>query len=291
VYPAAETLIQFPDVGHSEDVSCGRRKGEDMQRSLWSAASGMTAQQMNIDVLSNNLSNVNTMGFKKSRAFFEDLMYQELKAAGSYSAAGLSHPTGIQVGLGTKVGAVEKVHTQGSLQTTEVQTDLAIQGAGYFQFTLPNGDIGYTRSGSLKIDANGNLTNENGYLLEPAVTIPDNTSSIAIGEDGTISVTINGENEPQEVGQIELAAFINPSGLKSLGKNFYTPTGASGEPVTGTPGEGNLGTVEQGTLEMSNVSVVEDMVNMITAQRAYEVNSKAIQTSDEMLQILNNLKR
>ncbi|WP_303850615.1 flagellar basal-body rod protein FlgG [Seleniivibrio woodruffii] len=262
-----------------------------MQRSLWSAASGMTAQQMNIDVLSNNLSNVNTAGFKKSRAFFQDLMYQELKAAGTYSAAGLSHPTGIEIGLGTKISAVEKVHSQGSLQTTSVETDVAIQGKGYFQFTMPNGDIGYTRSGSLKIDANGNLTNENGYLLEPAVTIPDNTSSISIGEDGTISVSISGENEPQEVGQIELANFINPSGLKSIGRNFYMPTGASGEAVTGAPGETNFGTVEQGTLEMSNVSVVEDMVNMITAQRAYEINSKAIQTSDDMLQILNSLKR
>lgn len=251
----------------------------------------MTAQQMNIDVLSNNLSNVNTVGFKKSRAFFEDLFYQELKAAGTYSAAGMSHPTGIQVGLGTKVSAVEKVHTQGSLQTTSVETDIAIEGKGYLQFTLPNGDVGYTRSGSLKIDANGNLTNENGYLLEPAVTIPDNTSSISIGEDGIISVTLSGETEPQEVGQIELAEFINPSGLRSIGKNFYMPSGASGEPVTGTPGESNFGTVEQGTLEMSNVSVVEDMVNMITAQRAYEINSKAIQTSDDMLQILNNLKR
>jgi flagellar basal-body rod protein FlgG len=156
---------------------------------------------------------------------------------------------------------------------------------------MPNGDIGYTRSGSLKIDANGNLTNENGYLLEPAVTIPDNTYSISIGEDGTISVSITGENEPQEVGQIELANFINPSGLKSIGRNFFMPTGASGEAVTGVPGESNFGSVEQGTLEMSNVSVVEDMVNMITAQRAYEINSKAIQTSDDMLQILNSLKR
>lgn len=262
-----------------------------MQRSLWSAASGMTAQQTKIDTLSNNLANVNTIGFKKSRVFFEDLIYQELKAAGTYTAAGTSNPTGIEIGLGTKVSAIEKVHTQGSLQSTDVQTDIAIEGDGYLQFTLPNGDIGYTRAGSLKIDANGNLTNENGYLLEPTVTIPDNTTSISIGEDGIISVTLSGQTDPQEVGQIELATFINPAGLRSIGKNFYLPTGASGEPVTGTPGENSFGRIEQGTLEMSNVSVVEDMVDMITAQRAYEVNSKAIQTSDEMLQLLNNLKR
>lgn len=262
-----------------------------MQRSLWSAASGMTAQQTNIDVISNNLANVNTTGFKKSRASFEDLMYQEVRAAGTYSATGTSSPTGVEIGLGTKVSAVDKVHTQGSLQSTSINTDIAIEGDGYLQFTLPSGSIAYTRDGSLKIDANGNLTNDKGYLLEPAVTIPDNTTALSIGEDGTISVTLAGETTPQEVGHIELANFINPSGLQSTGGNFYLATGASGEAVTGTPGETNFGKIEQGTLEMSNVSVVEDMVNMITAQRAYEINSKAIQTSDDMLQILNNLKR
>lgn len=262
-----------------------------MFRALWTAASGMTAQQTNIDTISNNLANVNNIGFKKSRTFFQDLIYQEIKPAGAISAAGLTHPTGIQVGLGTKVSAIEKVHSQGSFQNTDVDLDIAIEGDGYFQFQLPNGDIGYTRAGSLKIDVNGNLTNENGYLLDPAVTIPDNTTSIAFGEDGTISVVTPDQDEAQEVGQIELVRFINPAGLKSIGKNFYLPTGASGEPVAGTPGEENFGTIAQGVLEMSNVSVVEDMVNMITAQRAYEINSKAIQTADDMLQVVNSLKR
>lgn len=262
-----------------------------MFRTLWTAASGMKAQQTNIDTISNNLANVNTIGFKKSRTFFQDLMYQEIKPAGSMSAAGLTHPTGIEVGLGTKVDAIEKVHTQGSFQNTDVDLDVAIEGDGYFQFTLPNGQIGYTRAGSLKIDQNGNLVNENGYLLEPAVTIPDNATSISFGSDGTISVSTPDQTEAQEVGQLELAKFINPAGLKAIGKNFYLPTGASGDPVTGNPGSDNFGTVSQGVLEMSNVSVVEDMVNMITAQRAYEINSKAIQTADDMLQVVNNLKR
>lgn len=262
-----------------------------MMRTLWTAASGMTAQQTNIDNISNNLANVNNIGFKKGRTFFQDLIYQEIKPAGAISAAGLTHPTGIQVGLGTKVSAIEKVHTQGSLQSTDVDLDIAIEGDGYFQFQLPNGDIGYTRGGSLKIDSNGNLVNDSGYLLEPAVTVPDDTISIAFGEDGTISVTLPNTAEAQEIGQLELARFINPSGLKSIGHNFFTPTGASGEPVTGTPGEENFGVVQQGVLEMSNVSLVEDMVNMITAQRAYEINSKAIQTADDMLQVVNGLKR
>lgn len=251
----------------------------------------MTAQQTNIDNISNNLANVNTIGFKKSRTFFQDLMYQEIKPAGSSSAAGISHPTGIDIGLGTKVDAIEKVHTQGSFQNTGVDLDVAIQGDGYFQFTLPNGQIGYTRAGSLKIDSNGNLVNENGYLLEPAVTVPDNATAISFGSDGTISVTTPDQKDAQEVGQLELAKFINPAGLKAIGKNFYIPTGASGDPVTGNPGSDNFGTVEQDTLEMSNVNVVEEMVNMITAQRAYEINSKAIQTADDMLQVVNSLKR
>lgn len=262
-----------------------------MFRTLWTAASGMNAQQTNIDTISNNLANVNTIGFKKSRTFFQDLMYQEIKPAGSMSAAGITHPTGIDIGLGTKVDAIEKVHTQGSFQNTDVDLDVGIEGDGYFQFTLPNGQIGYTRAGSLKIDQNGNLVNENGYLLEPAVTIPDNSTSISFGSDGTISVTTPDQTGVQEVGQLELAKFINPAGLKAIGKNFYIPSGSSGDPVTGNPGSDNFGTVSQGVLEMSNVSVVEDMVNMITAQRAYEINSKAIQTADDMLQVVNSLKR
>lgn len=251
----------------------------------------MTAQQINIDTISNNLANVNDIGFKKSRAHFEDLMYQELKPAGAISAAGLTHPTGIQVGLGTKVSAIQKVHTQGSFQYTGVSTDIAIEGDGYLQVQLPNGDTAYTRAGSLNMDSDGNLVTEDGYYLEPNITVPDDATDISFGEDGTVSVTLPGTQESQEIGQVELARFINPAGLKSIGKNLYTATGSSGDAVTGTPGEDGFGTITQNVLEMSNVSVVEEMVNLITGQRAYEINSKAVQTGDEMLQIVNNLKR
>jgi len=251
----------------------------------------MTAQQTNIDTIANNLANVNNVGFKKSRVHFEDLIYQELKPAGAISAAGLTHPTGIQIGLGTKVSSVEKVHTQGNFQYTGVNLDVAIEGDGYFQFQLPNGDIAYTRAGSLKVDSNGNLVSPNGYLLEPNITVPEDATELSFGEDGTVSVILPGETTSQEIGQIEIARFINPSGLRSIGKNLFMPSGASGDAVTGVPGEDSFGTIAQNILEMSNVSVVEEMVNMITGQRAYEINSKAVQTGDEMLQIVNNLKR
>lgn len=262
-----------------------------MFRTLWTAATGMTTQQTNIDTISNNLANVNNVGFKKSRAHFEDLIYQELKPAGAISAAGMTHPTGIQVGLGSKVSAIEKVHTQGGFQYTGVNLDIAIEGDGYLQFTMPDGEIAYTRNGSLKTDANGALVNANGYLLEPAITIPEDAKEIAFGEDGTVSVTLPGEEEAQEIGQLEISRFINPAGLQAIGGNMFLPSGSSGEPVAGTPSEDGFGSIAQNILEMSNVSVVDEMVNMITGQRAYEINSKAVQTGDEMLQIVNNLKR
>ncbi|BAI81599.1 flagellar basal-body rod protein FlgG [Deferribacter desulfuricans SSM1] len=262
-----------------------------MLRTLWTAASGMTTQQINIDNISNNLANVNTAGFKKSRVNFEDLLYQELKPAGGVTAAGINHPTGIQIGLGSKVVSTEKIFSQGNFQQTGNPLDIAIEGDGFFQVTLPDGTIGYTRNGSFKVDADGNLVTAEGYLLEPNIAIPDNALEIIVGEDGTLSVTLPGEAEPTELGQIELAKFINPSGLRSIGKNIYLQTAASGEPTTGIPGEDGFGTLAQGILEMSNVNVVEEMVNLITGQRAYEINSKAIQTGDEMLQIVNNLKR
>lgn len=262
-----------------------------MLRTLWTAASGMTTQQINIDNISNNLANVNTAGFKKSRVNFEDLLYQELKPAGGVTAAGINHPTGIQIGLGSKVVSTEKIFSQGNFQQTGNPLDIAIEGDGFFQVTLPDGTIGYTRNGSFKVDADGNLVTAEGYLLEPNIAIPDNALEIIVGEDGTVSVTLPGEAEPTELGQIELAKFINPSGLRSIGKNIYLQTAASGEPTTGIPGEDGFGTLAQGILEMSNVNVVEEMVNLITGQRAYEINSKAIQTGDEMLQIVNNLKR
>lgn len=261
-----------------------------MLRALWTAASGMTTQQTNIDNIANNLANVNTAGFKKTRLNFEDLLYQEIRPAGAATAAGVSHPTGIQIGLGSMVVAAEKIFSQGNFQQTGNPLDLTVEGDGFFQITLPNGSIGYTRSGSFKLDSNGNIVTPEGYLLEPAISVPENALEIVVGSDGTVSVTLPGEQQPSEVGNIQTARFINPAGLKTIGKNIFIPTGASGEATTGTPGEDGLGTVAQGILEMSNVNVVEEMVNMITGQRAYEINAKAIQTGDQMLQIVNNLK-
>lgn len=261
-----------------------------MLRALWTAASGMTTQQTNIDNIANNLANVNTAGFKKTRLNFEDLLYQEIRPAGAATAAGISHPTGIQIGLGSMVVAAEKIFSQGNFQQTGNPLDLTVEGDGFFQVTLPDGSIGYTRSGSFKLDGNGNVVTPEGYLLEPAISVPENALEIVVGSDGTVSVTLPGEQQPSEVGNIEVARFINPAGLKTIGRNIFIPTGASGEATTGTPGEDGLGTVAQGILEMSNVNVVEEMVNMITGQRAYEINAKAIQTGDQMLQIVNNLK-
>jgi len=261
-----------------------------MLRALWTAASGMTTQQINIDNIANNLANVNNAGFKKSRVNFQDLLYQELRPAGAVTATGISHPTGIQIGLGSNVVATEKIFSQGNFQETGNMLDIAIEGDGFFQVTLPDGNIGYTRAGSFKINSDGDIVTPEGYLLEPTINIPENATSISIGTDGTVSVTLPGEAEVSEVGNIELARFINPSGLKSIGNNIYLQTGASGEPTTGVPGEDGMGSIAQGVLEMSNVNVVEEMVNMITGQRAYEINSKAIQTGDQMLQIVNNLK-
>ncbi|MBZ4643714.1 MAG: flagellar basal-body rod protein FlgG [Deferribacteres bacterium] len=261
-----------------------------MLRALWTAASGMTTQQINIDNIANNLANVNNAGFKKSRVNFQDLLYQEMRPAGAVTATGISHPTGIQIGLGSNVVATEKIFTQGNFQQTGNMLDIAIEGDGFFQVTLPDGNIGYTRSGSFKLNSDGDIVTPEGYLLEPAINIPENATSITIGTDGTVSVTLPGEAEAAEVGNIELARFINPAGLKAIGNNLFVQTGASGEAVTGVPGEDGIGTIAQGVLEMSNVNVVEEMVNMITGQRAYEINSKAIQTGDQMLQIVNNLK-
>lgn len=262
-----------------------------MLRSLWTASSGMKSQQVNIDSISHNLANVNTVSFKKGRVNFQDLMYQEFRAAGAPTATGIEHPTGIQIGLGTKVVSTEKIFTQGSFEQTGNQFDVAIEGDGFFQVTIPTGETAYTRDGGFKVDADGNLTTTEGYLIEPTITIPDNATEFIVGSDGTVAVSIPGETEVTEVGNLETVRFINPAGLKYIGKNSYLETGASGGPNVGTPGEDGLGTLVQGIREMSNVNVVDEMVNMISAQRAYEVNSKAIQTSDEMLQVANGLKR
>jgi flagellar basal-body rod protein FlgG len=262
-----------------------------MLRTLSIAASGMQAQALNIDVISNNLANVNSTGFKRSRADFQDLLYQTLKPPGSSSAAGSETPTGIQLGHGTRLAAVQKLFLQGDYQHTKNELDMAIEGDGFFQVLQPNGAVAYTRAGAFKLNSSGQVVTSDGFLLEPNLTIPSDTTSVTIGTDGTVSIIQAGETESSELGTIELARFSNPAGLLSIGRNLYETTGASGTATTGTAGQDGFGTISQGYLEMSNVSVVEEMVNMITAQRAYEINSKAIQAADEMLQMANNVKR
>ncbi len=262
-----------------------------MIRSLWTAATGMQAQTLNIDVIANNLANVNTSGFKRSRADFQDLLYESIRAPGVASSSGTKVPTGIQLGHGVRTVATQKLFTQGDFQATQNQLDMAIEGDGFFQILQPNGEVAYSRAGSFKLDSEGRVVTSDGFLIEPELTIPSDTRSISIGTDGTVSVLQAGETEATEIGNITLASFINPAGLNSIGRNLYLPTAASGSVITGTPGEDGLGTIAQGYIEMSNVSVIDEMVNMITAQRAYEINSKAIQASDEMLQLANNIKR
>ncbi len=262
-----------------------------MIRSLWSAATGMQAQTLNIDLISNNLANVSTSGYKASRADFQDLLYQTLKAPGVASSADTEVPTGIQVGHGTRPAATQKIFTQGDFQNTENELDIAIEGEGFFQVIQPNGETAYTRAGTFKLDGEGRVVTSDGFALEPELTIPTEATSLSIGSDGTVSVLLSGETEASEIGNIDLALFTNPAGLKSIGRNLYLPTSASGDATIGTPGEDSLGTIAQGYLELSNVSVVDEMVNMIVAQRAYETNSKSIQASDEMLQTATNLRR
>lgn len=260
-------------------------------RSLWTAATGMQAQALNIDVISNNLANVNTTGFKRSRADFQDLLYQNLRIAGAASSSGTEIPTSNQIGLGTKVAAVAKILTQGDYKQTGNELDLAIDGRGFFQITTPEGEIAYSRAGSFKLDGDGNMVTSDGYFLEPQITVPTDAIQLTVGPDGTLTVLNAGETTPSEIGKIETARFANPAGLTAIGKSLFLESETSGSPTTGTPGEDGLGTITQGYLEMSNVNVVEEMVNMILAQRAYEINGKAIQTSDEMLQMANNVKR
>lgn len=262
-----------------------------MIRCLWTSATGMQAQALNLDVISNNLANVNTSGFKKSRAEFQDLLYETLRPAGTSSSQDTQVPAGIQLGHGTRPSAVLKMFAQGDMENTKNELDLAIEGDGFFQIILPNGETAYTRDGAFKLDRDGRIVNADGFLLEPEISIPSDAITISVGMDGTVSVLQAGDSTPSEIGTIELARFVNPAGLVSMGKNLFIKSEASGDEITGTAGEDGLGTLAQGFLEMSNVSVVDEMVNMITAQRAYETNSKAIQTADDMLQIANNIKR
>jgi flagellar basal-body rod protein FlgG len=261
-----------------------------MIRSLHTAATGMAAQQLNMDVIANNLANVNTRGFKKSRVDFQDLLYQTLRAAGSSQAQGVQVPTGIQVGLGTGGAATQKIFTQGEFQQTGNNLDISIAGQGFFEVTLPSGESAYTRDGSFKTDATGKIVTSDGYPVQPEMSIPQGTKEIQVGEDGTVSV-IGADGTKQDLGQIQVVNFINPGGLESIGSNCFRKTDASGEATPGTPGQDGLGTLKSGFVEMANVQVVEEMVAMILAQRAYEINSKSIQTADEMLNIANNLRR
>ncbi|MGO9308696.1 MAG: flagellar basal-body rod protein FlgG [Spirochaetia bacterium] len=264
-----------------------------MMRSLWTAASGMTGQQFNIDTISNNLANVNTTGFKQMRADFEDLLYQTLKLAGTPATEDTVVPTGVQVGHGVKPGATQEIFTQGALQSTGNPADLAIEGEGFFRVIQFDGTYGYTRDGSFKIDSNGQLVTSDGYKLTPEVILPEGfiNDSLAISQDGRITVKVAGSDDPVEVGQLELYRFVNPAGLEAIGQNLLKVTNATGDPIPGRPGFDGMGKVQQRFLEMSNVSVVKEMVNMIVAQRAYELNSRAIQTSDSMLATATSLKR
>lgn len=253
------------------------------ERALWVAKTGLDAQQTRMAVISNNLANVNTTGFKKDRAMFDDLMYQNIRQVGGQTTQNTQAPTGTALGTGVKTVSTEKVHSQGNVQQTGNDLDVAINGRGFLQILMPNGDINYTRDGSLKLDATGQLVTSGGLTLNPAITVPADAQSVTIGTDGTVSAKVPGATALTVLGQIQTANFINPTGLQAVGDNLYRESASSGAPVLGTPGQGEYGTLNQGSLETSNVNVVEELVNMIEAQRAYEMNSKAISTADQML--------
>ena len=262
-----------------------------MLRALYTAASGMEAQQLNIDTIAHNLANINTSGFKLRRAQFQDLIYQNIRQAGASNTASTDIPVGLQIGLGTKPVATEMMLSQGDFAATQNPLDIVIQGQGFFQIRQVNGQIAYTRNGGFHLNRDGSIVTSEGDLLDPQITIPQDQVGITIGSDGTVSVLQGGQSTPQQLGKIEIASFQNPGGLQSIGKSLLLPTQASGEAVTGTPGETGLGTLQSGFLEQSNVSVVEEMVNMILSQRAYEANSKVIRTADEMFTQANNVAR
>jgi len=260
-----------------------------MIRSLWIAKTGLDAQQTQMDVISNNLANVSTSGFKRARAVFEDLLYQTIRQPGAQSSEQTQLPSGLQIGTGVKPVATERIFTQGNLQQTGNSKDVAIQGNGFFQVLMPDGTTSYSRDGSFQIDANGQLVTASGYAVQPAITVPADTQTLTIARDGTVSVQQAGSSTPVTVGTLQLAMFVNPAGLQSLGENLYGETAASGTPSSNAPGSNGAGLLNQGYVETSNVNVVEELVNMIQTQRAYEINSKAISTSDQMLQRLTQL--
>ncbi len=263
-----------------------------MFRALNTAASGMIAQQMNLDNIANNLANASTAGFRARRLQFQDLLYQNIIMPGAASTQQTTYSSGLQVGLGARSSSSEMIQTQGDFESTGNQLDLAIQGTGFFQVQLPTGQLAYTRAGNFQVSAQGQLVDANGDALQPTISIPNNATSITIGTDGTVSVSLPGQQQAQQVGQIQLAMFANPGGLNSTGQNLFLPTTASGDAILGTPGgsEG-IGTIQQGTLEQSNVNVVEEFIEMILAQRSYESNSKVVQAADQMFQDVNSMSR
>lgn len=260
-----------------------------MMRSLWISKTGMEAQQTQLDHISHNLANSATNGYKKSHAVFEDLMYQNLRQAGANSSEQTTLPTGLQVGLGTRAVATSRSFSQGNLQQSSNPLDVAVRGSGFFEVQMPDGTTGYTRDGSFQVNAQGQLVTNNGYLVQPGITVPSNALSVSIAADGTVTASIPNQTAPQSLGTLQLVNFVNPAGLEPKGQNLYTETAASGTPTAGTPGQNGLGALQQGFVETSNVNVVEELIGMIQTQRAYELNSKAIQTSDQMLQKLGQL--
>lgn len=257
-----------------------------MLPSLWVAKTGLSAQDMNLTTISNNLANVSTTGFKRDRAEFEDLLYQIRRQPGGQSSQDSELPSGLQLGTGVRIVGTQKIFTQGSLQTTEQPLDMAINGRGFFQILMPDGTVSYTRDGSFQLNSDGQVVTSSGYPLEPAIVLPEQVRTFTVGEDGTVSVTVAGDPQPQVLGNIQTVDFINYAGLEAIGNNLFLETAASGAPQVGQPGTNGLGNVLQNTLENSNVSVVEELVNMITTQRAYEMNSKVISTADQMLSFI-----
>lgn len=259
-----------------------------MNRALWSSKTGLDAQQTRMGVIANNLANANTTGFKRDRAVFEDLIYQNVRQVGANSSQDTQLPSGLNVGTGVRVVATEKLFTQGGLTKTDNSLDVAIQGRGFFEILLPDGRSGYTRDGSFQLNAQGQIVTSSGYPLQPGFTVPANTQSVTIAPDGTISVLTPGSSAPNQIGSIQLVDFVNPSGLQAEGSNLFTETASSGSPQAGTASQNGLGSLMQGSLETSNVNVVEELVGMIETQRAYELNSKAISSVDDMLAYANN---
>ncbi|OFZ15434.1 MAG: flagellar basal-body rod protein FlgG [Bdellovibrionales bacterium RBG_16_40_8] len=261
-----------------------------MIKSLNTAATGMKAQQTNMDVIANNIANVSTIGFKKARAEFEDLLYENIKEPGTITGANSISPTGVQVGLGVKTSAVQKDFIQGSTKITNAPFDIEIEGAGFFPIQTPSGQTAYTRDGAFKKGPDGRLQDKNGNILQPEIVVPAEAAGVEIGANGNVQIIVQNNMQPQNIGQIQLVSFVNPAGLRNIGGNLFVPSNASGLPQQGMPGQNGLGQLAQGQLETSNVNIVDEMVNMITAQRAYETNSKAVQAADQMLQSMNSLR-